>query len=673
MTSHQCVDSSWPTGLSRHLALLQKEEELCDVMVSTNDQHRMMAHACVLACGSSILRTMLGKQEQLRLGSGSCVQIHIDMPSSVVKLLLQYLYTGNVEVDNESLVGLTQCATELNVESLTTACLQSLGDECNAQLASLADDAIPEEDVLHAADDDQSESDSDVMDTSTDQGQTDRTPAIMATPFSPMGGHSEKLTPTNTKPTDNNDNISANNNIGNDLTDEDLYELPDVTNIDTPIKLSDEIVIKMEPYDDIHLPINIVPVPKRKRGRPRKNRTVEPQAVKPTARKGKASAATEQVEVKREGDEPEKYPCIVCQEIFPDVQLRKDHEKTHKNSNPVILVDDYKCETCEKTFRLRCQLRRHMRSHTGERPHKCRKCDAAFLRKSHLDRHVRRHDPDLATRYTCQYCAKSFSTKQNLISHERLHTGDRPFPCSECSKRFTNAASLKQHHFNWHSPDHYRRHKCPVCDKGFFKVKQLKTHMVTHSDERPFKCGDCDKAFKLECSLVVHKRTHSGFRPHICDICSKAFTQRANLVAHIRVHTGEKPYVCHLCAATFAKLSGLNRHLFSHTGKKPHKCEECDKAFARLPSLISHQMIHTGLKPLACEFCGKLFRQRSVLAYHRRSMHLHLKPYKCSRCDNCYTKNENKKKHERKIHGILSSPVVLTETRVYSDVEFGDD
>uniref|UniRef100_A0A8C6WFR0 C2H2-type domain-containing protein n=1 Tax=Neogobius melanostomus TaxID=47308 RepID=A0A8C6WFR0_9GOBI len=41
-------------------------------------------------------------------------------------------------------------------------------------------------------------------------------------------------------------------------------------------------------------------------------------------------------------------------------------------------------------------------------------------------------------KHQCFVCNKRFGTKQNLQSHIRIHTGERPFSCSICNKTFTH-------------------------------------------------------------------------------------------------------------------------------------------------------------------------------------------------------------------------------------------
>ncbi|MGH0184352.1 UNVERIFIED_CONTAM: hypothetical protein FKN15_014621 [Acipenser sinensis] len=42
---------------------------------------------------------------------------------------------------------------------------------------------------------------------------------------------------------------------------------------------------------------------------------------------------------------------------------------------------------------------------------------------------------------------------------------------------------------------------CPECAKSFTNLRNLKTHRLIHSGEKPYQCGQCGKSFRQVCSI----------------------------------------------------------------------------------------------------------------------------------------------------------------------------
>ena len=48
---------------------------------------------------------------------------------------------------------------------------------------------------------------------------------------------------------------------------------------------------------------------------------------------------------------------------------------------------------------------------------------------------------------------------------------------------------------------------CPICQKGFSVKSSLKRHMMLHTGEMPYECLSCGKRFRQRSNLTRHART----------------------------------------------------------------------------------------------------------------------------------------------------------------------
>ncbi|XP_075697100.1 uncharacterized protein LOC142662685 isoform X2 [Rhinoderma darwinii] len=202
-------------------------------------------------------------------------------------------------------------------------------------------------------------------------------------------------------------------------------------------------------------------------------------------------------------------------------------------------------------------------------------------------------------------CGKHVTKISGLFTNRRIHTGEKPYSCSECGKRFS-----------------YKSH--------------LVRHERIHTREKPYSCSECGKHFSYKSHLVRHDRIHTVEKPYLCSECGKCFKHKLGLAKHRRIHTGEKLYSCSECGKCFTNKSNLVIHERIHTGEKPYSCSECGKCFTNKSSLVIHERIHTGVKPYLCSECGKCFTDKSNLVLHKRS-HTGEKPYSCSECRKRFT------------------------------------
>lgn len=47
--------------------------------------------------------------------------------------------------------------------------------------------------------------------------------------------------------------------------------------------------------------------------------------------------------------------------------------------------------------------------------------------------------------HVCVYCGRVFNRHNSLVRHEKLHTGERPFICDICPRRFYRKSHLQDH------------------------------------------------------------------------------------------------------------------------------------------------------------------------------------------------------------------------------------
>lgn len=139
------------------------------------------------------------------------------------------------------------------------------------------------------------------------------------------------------------------------------------------------------------------------------------------------------------------------------------------------------------------------------------------------------------------------------------------------------------------------------------------SHQSTRVQKHPanFQCHLCPKKFTRAYNLRSHLRTHTDERPFVCTVCEKAFARQHDRKRHEGLHSGEKKFVCRGelhsvpgtmwgCGRRFARADALGRHFRSEAGRiciKPLLDEERTERHQKMMhDQAQFQMLNPGME-----------------------------------------------------------------------------
>lgn len=213
-----------------------------------------------------------------------------------------------------------------------------------------------------------------------------------------------------------------------------------------------------------------------------------------------------------------------------------------------------------------------------------------------------------------------------------------PQQCFFCLKTLSNRKKLREHQFSVHFKN-VGEFMCGICKQRFVFGRQLKAHMLVHSDNRNFQCNQCGLTCKRRSHLHKHMDTHRQEKNYRCDVCHQNFKVQAALKSHCLAEHKNQLSKCNVCKQTLHTAFSVYIHSMRHSGTRDHLCETCGAGFKRKQHLIAHMNTHKETKEkIKCPECDKEVPDKKYFRKHLEQFHKELAAnyryeYVCSICD----------------------------------------
>ncbi|XP_013403480.1 zinc finger protein 37 [Lingula anatina] len=396
----------------------------------------------------------------------------------------------------------------------------------------------------------------------------------------------------------------------------------------------------------------IEPRPKRRRGRPPKNKDsqycktdtvtkkIKMKALKTAGDRQRVKQQRQTVSSKRKNPHPRKLTQLENKEtkaVEEDPSLAVDelNEKENDEANDVdysASVDQGSMsenEDDDDDYKPDRKMRKRRWKHRRKIVHVCKICKEWFTHGRSFNAHLQTHVENQDHGASCRACKTEFPNTVQYIHHEckalKEKIKGKQRDCKYCNRVFTNYKKWQYHMKTVHHQrvlDPTLLYCCLYCGKGYSRKSSLYIHYKDHALEGQVVCQKCGEFLDNEAAFIEHNKGHEEEAQFFCDLCNMSFIRRQQYKQHLEAH---QKYTCNVCQQSFSINKQLIKHKkIAHRIKGPsepkkYACLVCDKRFVRPGLLDIHIRLHTGEKPIECPICHMYFRTPKAFAKHKQT------------------------------------------------------